>query len=68
MEQKTFTVRMPAELTDQLDAEAQRKYFKSNGRNQLLIEILASRYKKPEFANSQDSELEQQNQPLANAA
>lgn len=44
MEYKAFSVRIPKDLCDTLDAEARQRFRKRNARNQMIIDILAERY------------------------
>lgn len=40
MKYKTFSLRLPKDLTDAIDLEATKRFKKQNGRNQLITQIL----------------------------
>lgn len=44
MKHKTFSLRLPEDLCDALDAEASQKFRKRNARTQMITSILTERY------------------------
>lgn len=57
MKYKTFSVRLPKQLVDAIDATARKRFRRGNSRNLLIMDILSEHQERLQQIESIDSEL-----------